>query len=73
MSPRTYPKINVDLVTDSFRYFVLRIQDDNVGPTFIGLHFSSASRQQNSSPAEFEGNLKFVFKNNVKLLNLFDK
>uniref|UniRef100_A0A1L8DAU9 NECAP PHear domain-containing protein n=1 Tax=Nyssomyia neivai TaxID=330878 RepID=A0A1L8DAU9_9DIPT len=40
----TYPGVAVESVTDSSRYFVIRIQDDNAGRTaFIGLGFGDRS------------------------------
>ncbi|XP_063236757.1 NECAP-like protein CG9132 [Bacillus rossius redtenbacheri] len=39
----TYPGVAVESVTDSSRYFVLRIQDDNGRSAFIGVGFSDRS------------------------------
>ncbi|KAL0267886.1 UNVERIFIED_CONTAM: hypothetical protein PYX00_010031 [Menopon gallinae] len=39
----SYPGIAVESVTDSSRYFVLRIQDDNGRSAFIGVGFSDRS------------------------------
>lgn len=39
----TYPGLAVESVTDSSRYFVLRIQDDNGRSAFIGFGFSDRS------------------------------
>lgn len=39
----TYPGIAIESVTDSSRYFVVRIQDDNGRSAFIGVGFSDRS------------------------------
>ncbi|GAB0093243.1 NECAP-like protein CG9132 [Sergentomyia squamirostris] len=39
----TYPGVAVESVTDSSRYFVIRIQDDNGRSAFIGLGFGDRS------------------------------
>jgi hypothetical protein len=56
-----YPGIAIESVSDSSRYFVIRLQDDNGRAAFIGIGFSDRGDSFDLNVA-LQDHFKYVFK-----------